>query len=120
MKIELRKSFRFDAAHYLPQLSKLHKCAQLHGHTFNIEVAVAGQLDPKFGWLIDYGEIARAVQPVLEQLDHKVLNEIAGLENPTSENIAVWLWEKLKPTLPGLVEIIVAESPSTRAIYRGE
>lgn len=120
MKIELRKSFRLDAAHYLPHLPKTAKCARLHGHSFTVEVAVAGELDPNRGWVMDYGEIAAAVQPLLEQLDHKVLNEVAGLENPTSENVAVWLWKRLKPSLPGLVEVVVAETPTARAIYRGQ
>ncbi len=120
MRIELRKSFKVDAAHYLPNVPRSHKCRQLHGHCFTVEVAVAGEPDPKHGWVMDYGEITAAVQPLLEQLDHKVLNEVAGLENPTSENIAVWLWKKLKPKLPMLVEVIVAESPTAQAIYRGE
>ncbi len=119
MKIELRKTFRFDAAHYLPHVPKSHKCGRLHGHSFAIEVAVAGEPDPKRGWVIDYGQIAAAVKPLIEQLDHKVLNEVPGLENPTSENIAVWFWGKLKRRLPGLVEITVAETPTARAVYRG-
>ncbi|MCX7721580.1 MAG: 6-carboxytetrahydropterin synthase QueD [Verrucomicrobiae bacterium] len=119
MKIELRKSFTFDAAHYLPNVPRTHRCSQLHGHSYTVEIAVAGALDAAHGWVMDYGELAAAVEPVLEQLDHKVLNEVSGLENPTSENIAVWLWEKLKPRLPALVEIVVAETPTARAIYRG-
>ena len=119
MKIELRKSFQFEAAHLLPHLPATHKCRRLHGHSFKVEVAVAGECDPKLGWLIDYAEISEAFKPLFEQLDHFYLNEVAGLENPTSENIAVWIWEKLKPRLPLLTEVVVAETCTARAVYRG-
>ena len=119
MKIELRKTFQFEAAHLLPHLPKSHKCRRLHGHSFRVEVAVAGECDPKLGWLMDYAEISAAFKPVLDQLDHFYLNEIKGLENPTSEVIAEWIWKKLKPKLPLLTEIVVAETCTARAVYRG-
>lgn len=119
MKIELRKVFQFDAAHRLPNLPQSHKCSRLHGHSFKVEIAVAGECDPASGWLMDYGEIVEAFEPVLEQLDHSYLNEIPGLENPTSEQIARFIWERLKPKLKGLTEIVVAESPTSKCIYRG-
>jgi 6-pyruvoyltetrahydropterin/6-carboxytetrahydropterin synthase len=120
MKIELRKTFQFEAAHLLPHLAPAHKCRRLHGHSFQVEVAVAGEIDPKLGWLIDYAEISDAFRPLLERLDHYYLNEITGLENPTSENIAIWIWRDLKPRLPLLAEIVVAETCTARCVYRGD
>jgi 6-pyruvoyltetrahydropterin/6-carboxytetrahydropterin synthase len=119
MKVELRKTFQFEAAHLLPHLPKSHKCRRLHGHSFKVEVVLAGECDPKLGWLMDYAEISEAFKPILEKLDHYYLNEIPGLENPTSENVAVWIWTRLKPKLPQLLEIVVAETCLSRCIYRG-
>jgi 6-pyruvoyltetrahydropterin/6-carboxytetrahydropterin synthase len=119
MKIELRKSFQFEAAHLLPRLPKSHKCRRLHGHSFKVEITVAGECDPKLGWLMDYADIAEAFEPIWEKLDHRYLNEIPGLENPTSENIAAWIWERLKPRLPLLTEVVVAETCTARCVYRG-
>jgi len=118
--MELRKTFQFEAAHLLPHLSEAHKCRRLHGHSFRVEVVVAGECDPKLGWLMDYADISEAFKPLLERLDHYYLNEIPGLENPTSENLAVWIWERLKPNLPLLTEIVVAETCVSRCVYRGE
>jgi 6-pyruvoyltetrahydropterin/6-carboxytetrahydropterin synthase len=120
MKMELRKSFQFEAAHLLPRLPKSHKCRRLHGHSFKVELVVAGECDPKLGWLMDYAEITRLFRPVWEKLDHRYLNDVPGLENPTSEEIAVWIWAKMKPKLPILSEVIVAETCTARAVYRGE
>jgi 6-pyruvoyltetrahydropterin/6-carboxytetrahydropterin synthase len=119
MKIELRKSFQFEAAHLLPHLPAEHKCRRLHGHSFKVEVAVEGECDPRLGWLMDYAEISDSFKPLFEQLDHYYLNEVAGLENPTSENIAAWIWARLKPKLPLLSEVVVAETCLSRCIYRG-
>src|SRR5215510_4201512 len=120
MQIELRKTFQFEAAHLLPHLPKSHKCRRLHGHSFRVEVAVAGECDPKLGWLMDYADISTAFKPILDVLDHHYLNEIAGLENATSENVARWIWNCLKPSLPLLTEIVVAETCQSRCIYRGD
>jgi 6-pyruvoyltetrahydropterin/6-carboxytetrahydropterin synthase len=120
MKVELRKTFQFEAAHLLPRLPKSHKCRRLHGHSFKVEIVVAGECDPKLGWLMDYAEISRRFKPIWEKLDHNYLNEIPGLKNPTSEEIAVWIWKKLKPRLPLLTEVVVAETCMARAVYRGE
>lgn len=120
MKMELRKSFQFEAAHLLPRLPKSHKCRRLHGHSFRVEIVLAGECDPKLGWLMDYAEITRRFRPIWEKLDHRYLNEVPGLENPTSEEIAVWIWQKLKPRLPLLTEVVVAETCTARAVYRGE
>jgi 6-pyruvoyltetrahydropterin/6-carboxytetrahydropterin synthase len=120
MKVELRKTFQFEAAHRLPHVPADHKCARLHGHSFSVEIVVAGECDPKLGWLMDYAEVSAAFKPLLKQLDHYYLNEIAGLDNPTSENVARWIWERLKPALPLLTEIVVAETCQSRCVYRGE
>ena len=118
--IELRKTFQFEAAHLLPHLSKTHKCRRLHGHSFKVEIAVAGQCAPKLGWVMDYAEISDAFEPIWKKLDHFYLNEIPGPENPTSENIAVWIWKKLKPKLPMLTEVVVAETCTACCVYRGQ
>ena len=120
MKMELRRTFQFEAAHLLPKLPATHKCRRLHGHSFQAEIVVAGECDPQLGWLMDYADITEAFKPLWEQLDHRYLNEIPGLENPTSENIAVWIWERLKPVLPPLSEVIIAETCMARCVYRGQ
>ena len=119
MKVELRKTFQFEAAHLLPQLPKAHKCRRLHGHSFKVEVVVAGECDPKLGWLMDYADIAEAFRQIWEKLDHRYLNEIPGLENPTSENLAAWIWQRLQPQLPWLTEVVVAETCQSRCVFRG-
>jgi len=119
MKMELRKSFQFEAAHLLPHLPETHKCRRLHGHSFKVEIVLAGECDAKLGWLMDYAEIKAVFSPIWEKLDHHYLNEIRGLENPTSENIAAWIWQQLKPSLPLLVEVVVAETCTAQAVYRG-
>jgi 6-pyruvoyltetrahydropterin/6-carboxytetrahydropterin synthase len=119
MNIELRKTFQFEAAHLLPNLPESHKCRRLHGHSFKVEVALAGECDPKMGWLMDYTDISEAFKPILEQLDHYYLNEVPGLENPTSEKVAAWIWNRLKPKLPQLKEVVVAETCLSRCVYRG-
>jgi 6-pyruvoyltetrahydropterin/6-carboxytetrahydropterin synthase len=119
MRVELRKTFQFEAAHLLPRLPESHKCRRLHGHSFQVEIGVAGECDPKLGWLMDYADISAAFKPIWEQLDHRYLNEVAGLENPTSENIAGWIWERLQPELPLLTEVAIAETCQSRCVYRG-
>lgn len=119
MKVELRKTFQFEAAHLLPHLPETHKCRRLHGHSFQAEIVVAGECDPRLGWLIDYAELKQAFSPLWEQLDHRYLNEVPGLSNPTSEMIAVWIWDRLKPRLPELIEVMVAETCTARCVYRG-
>ena len=111
--------FQFEAAHRLPELPKSHKCRRLHGHSFTVEVVVAGECDPKLGWVMDYASISDAFKPIWQRLDHRYLNQIPGLRNPTSENLAVWIWRKLKPRLPLLTEVVVAETCTARCVYRG-
>ena len=121
MRVELVKEFHFEAAHRLPQLPPEHKCFRMHGHSYRIEVCVAGLVDSTLGWLVDFGEIAARVEPVLKrELDHRVLNDVAGLENPTSELLALWLWRRLAPLVPGLAAITVHETCTARCTYRGE
>jgi 6-pyruvoyltetrahydropterin/6-carboxytetrahydropterin synthase len=120
MKMELRKSFQFEAAHLLPHLPATHKCRRLHGHSFKVEIVVAGECDAKLGWLMDYAEIKSVFSPIWEKLDHQYLNEIPGLENPSSDIIAAWIWRQLKPQLPLLVEVMVAETCTAQAVYRGQ
>ncbi|MBM3822525.1 MAG: 6-carboxytetrahydropterin synthase QueD [Verrucomicrobia bacterium] len=117
--MELRKTFQFEAAHRLPLLPSTHKCHRLHGHSFRVEVAVEGECDPRLGWVMDYADIKEAFRPLMAQLDHHYLNEVPGLENPTSENLARWIWERLKPGLPLLSEVLVAETCASRCVYRG-
>jgi 6-pyruvoyltetrahydropterin/6-carboxytetrahydropterin synthase len=118
--MKIFKAFTFDAAHRLPCVPDGHKCSRLHGHTFRVEIHVDSQLDQKQGWVIDFHDIKDLVSPVIDQLDHNYLNDIAGLENPTSENICKWLWKKVKLNLPILSKIVVQESPSSGAVYQGE
>lgn len=119
MQIRLVKQFKFEAAHSLPCFPDGHKCRRLHGHSFRFDVIVEGDMDPARGYLIDYADLKRVGQPLVDRLDHYHLNEIPGLENPTSEMIAVWLWNQLQPTLPLLAEIVVYETCTSACHYHG-
>lgn len=119
MQIRLVKDFRFEAAHLLPRVPPGHKCRRLHGHSFKVEVEVSGEVDADLGWLIDYADIQSAFAPLLAQLDHHYLNEIEGLENPTSEILARWIWERLAPRLPLLSRLTVHETCNSRCVYEG-
>jgi 6-pyruvoyltetrahydropterin/6-carboxytetrahydropterin synthase len=120
MRVELVKEYRFEAAHRLPNVPPGHKCQRLHGHSFKFEIHVAGPVDAHSGWLIDFGVLDDLVAPLVARLDHNYLNEIEGLENPTSEVTARWLWERIKPLLPELVALTFHETCDARCIYRGE
>jgi 6-pyruvoyltetrahydropterin/6-carboxytetrahydropterin synthase len=119
MAMRLERSYRFEAAHFLPKVPAGHKCARMHGHSYQIEVAIEGELDPERGWVMDFADIDERVVPLVRQLDHQVLNEIDGLGNPTSELLAQWLWQRIAPRLPGLCEVAVSETSTSRCIYRG-
>ena len=119
MAVEIFKEFRFEAAHRLPNLPAEHKCSRLHGHSFHVAVHVAGDVDPHSGWVIDFGDIKAAFQPLEEELDHHYLNEVPGLDNPTSENIAIWIWDRLAPALPGLSKVVVRETCTSGCVYEG-
>lgn len=116
--MEIFKVFKFDAAHCLPNVDEGHKCSELHGHSFRIEIHIKAPVNPSLGWVIDFADIDQAFQPLHDQLDHKYLNDVEGLANPTSENIAMWIWEHLHLSLP-LSKIIVQESPESGCIYSG-
>ena len=118
--VELVKDFRFEAAHYLPNVPEGHKCRRMHGHSFRGEVAVRGEIDPHTGWLIDFAELKTILKPVIDRLDHYLLNEIEGLSNPTSEMVAIWIWEEIKPKLPLLCRVTIEETCTSRCHYRGE
>ena len=120
MKVELIKEFRFEAAHQLPRVPPGHRCARMHGHSFRFEINLVGPVDPHTGWLIDFGVIDQTVGPLVERLDHHLLNEIEGLENPTSEVLSRWLWDHIRPSLPSLVAVTLWETHDARCVYRGE
>jgi 6-pyruvoyltetrahydropterin/6-carboxytetrahydropterin synthase len=118
--MEIFKEYTFEAAHRLPNVPPGHKCSRLHGHSFQLAVHVKGPVGESSGWVIDFADISTIVNPVLARLDHYYLNEIPGLENPTSENIAKWIWRQLKPSLPILSKVVVRETCTCGCIYQGE
>jgi 6-pyruvoyltetrahydropterin/6-carboxytetrahydropterin synthase len=118
--VEIFTEFGFEAAHRLPNVPEGHKCARLHGHSFRVEVHVEGAVDEASGWVLDFADVRAACRPLHERLDHQYLNEVEGLENPTSENLARWIWDRLQPTLPGLAELVVRETCTSACRYRGE
>jgi 6-pyruvoyltetrahydropterin/6-carboxytetrahydropterin synthase len=119
MKARLAHEFRFEAAHRLPNVPEGHKCARLHGHSFVVELAVSGDVDPKTGWLIDFAEIEAAWKPLHDLFDHRYLNEVEGLSNPTSENLARFVWDRVRPRLAVLESVVVRETCVARCEYRG-
>ena len=118
--MEIFKAFTLESAHRLPNVPADHKCARLHGHSFRIEVHVAGPFDPRLGWVMDFADLKRAFEPLFERLDHRYLNDVPGLENPTSENLARWIWRELQPGLPQLARVVVHETCTSGATYTGE
>lgn len=118
MKAEIVKEFSFEAAHRLPEVGQDHKCSRLHGHLFKIEVAICGEVDPELGWVMDFGDLAREAGRIISNLDHKVLNDIEGLSNPTSENISKYLYDLISHSIPAVSAITVHESPYSRCTYR--
>lgn len=118
--MEISKLFTFDSAHKLTGVPSGHKCSNLHGHTFTVEIHVCGDVDRRTGFVIDFADIAQAFGPICDQLDHKYLNDIEGLENPTSENIAKWIWVRLKPNLSDLSRIVIKETPNAGCSYIGD
>jgi 6-pyruvoyltetrahydropterin/6-carboxytetrahydropterin synthase len=120
MNVRLAHEFRFEAAHRLPKVPVGHKCSRLHGHSFRIELAVAGPVDESTGWLIDFERLYDAWKPLYDELDHRFLNEVPGLENPTSELLARWIWERIAPSLPALARVAVHETCESRCEYSGD
>ncbi|HEX7831533.1 MAG TPA: 6-carboxytetrahydropterin synthase QueD [Thermoanaerobaculia bacterium] len=117
--VELVKDFRFEAAHFLPNVPEGHKCRRVHGHSFRGEIAVRGPVDPHLGWVIDFAELRKAVDPLVHRLDHYLLNEIEGLENPTAERLSIWIWQQLAPQLKGLHRVTIEETCTSRCHYFG-
>ncbi|OGI42703.1 MAG: 6-carboxytetrahydropterin synthase QueD [Candidatus Muproteobacteria bacterium RBG_16_64_11] len=117
--MEIFKIFTLEAAHRLPQVPPGHKCARVHGHSFRVTIHVAGPVDAGQGWVMDFADLTRRFQPLFDQLDHHYLNDVPGLENPTSENLAQWIWARLKPELAGLSRIVVHETCTAGCEYRG-
>lgn len=117
--MEIFKEFTIEAAHCLPNVPTGHKCGRLHGHSFRIEIHVCGPVDRAMGWVIDFAEIKSAFKPVEEAIDHRFLNDVAGLENPTSEHLARWIWDHVSPALPMLSKVVVRETCTTGCVYEG-
>ena len=117
--MDIFRIFHLQCARRLPALPESHPCSRLHGHSFEVEVTVSGDIDPQLGWVLDFADIEAAWRPLHAALDHRHLNDIAGLENPTSENLAAWIWRRLRPKLPLLKSITVAETCQSRCIYHG-
>ncbi len=120
MRVELRKRLKFEAAHHLPLAPDGHRCRNIHGHSYSVEIGVAGEIDPSRGWFLDYGDIARAFEPIRLMLDHKHINDVPGLESGTAEALSVFIFEKLKGLVPGLFEVTVRETDTSSCTYRGE
>jgi 6-pyruvoyltetrahydropterin/6-carboxytetrahydropterin synthase len=116
---EIFKEFTFEAAHRLPNLPPTHKCSRLHGHSYRVVLYVQGALDSELGWVQDFGDLKEAWKPLDSQLDHYYLNDIPGLENPTSEVLAEWIWERILPSLPGLSAVTVRETCTAGCTFRG-
>jgi 6-pyruvoyltetrahydropterin/6-carboxytetrahydropterin synthase len=118
--MEIFKEFTIEAAHRLPNVPENHKCSRLHGHSFKIAIYVSGAVGAESGWVMDFADIKKAFQPLYDRLDHNYLNEIEGLENPTSENLAGWIWDKLIGELPQLSTVVIRETCTSGCIYKGE
>src|SRR4051812_26893989 len=116
---QIFKEFTFEAAHLLPYVPEGHKCGRLHGHSYRVEVHLSGEVDPLLGWIVDFADVKDVVKPIIDRLDHYYLNDIEGLENPTSENLARWIWQQLVADLPALARILVRETCTTGCVYEG-
>jgi len=117
--MEIFKTFTLESAHRLPNVPSGHKCARVHGHSFRVELHVSGPVDERLGWVMDFAEVGSAFEPLYRQLDHHYLNDVPGLDNPTSENLARWIWRELKPRLPQLSRVVVHETCTSGAMYTG-
>jgi len=118
--MEIFKEFTFEAAHRLPNVPQGHKCARLHGHSFRVTIHLHGVVEPDSGWVMDFADLKEVFQPLHDQLDHHCLNEIDGLSNPTTENIARWIWQRIRPSLPGLSKVLVRETCTSGCVYQGD
>lgn len=118
--MEIFKAFTLESAHRLPNVPAGHKCARVHGHSFRVEIHVSGPVDEHLGWVMDFADVKAVFDPLHRQLDHHYLNDVPGLENPTSENLARWIWRKLRPALPQLSAVVVHETCTSGARYTGD
>lgn len=118
--MEIYREFGFESAHALPHVPDGHKCARMHGHSFRVRVSIEGPVGERTGWVMDFADLKAAVEPAIDALDHRVLNDIDGLENPTSENVARWLWDRVVEDLPGLSAVEVRETCTSGCVYRGD
>ncbi|MCE9636180.1 MAG: 6-carboxytetrahydropterin synthase QueD [Planctomycetes bacterium] len=118
--MEIFKTFRFESAHHLPNVPEGHKCGRLHGHSYVVTIHVTGPVGEHSQWVMDFAEISAAFAPIYDALDHRYLNEIDGLDNPTCEQLAVWIWSRMKPTLPILSQVVVNETCTSGCAYRGD
>jgi 6-pyruvoyltetrahydropterin/6-carboxytetrahydropterin synthase len=116
---ELVQTVRFESARRLPKVHEGHPCKNLYGLAFYLDIHVVGSLDPETGWVFDFAEIDRAMKPLRDQIDHHYLNDVPGLENPTSEVLVTWIWDHLKPSLPGLTQLVLRENDVSKVIFRG-
>ena len=117
--MEIFKEFTIEAAHWLPNVAEGHKCRRMHGHSFRIQISVDGAVDDRLGWVMDFADLKAAFQTIEDQLDHRCLNDVEGLENPTSENLARWIWARLQPALPALSKVTVRETCTSGCVYTG-
>ncbi|HEY1035965.1 MULTISPECIES: 6-carboxytetrahydropterin synthase QueD [unclassified Pseudoxanthomonas] len=117
--MDIFKVFTVEAAHRLPHVPDGHKCARLHGHSFRIELHLSGPIDPRAGWVMDFADVKAAFKPIYDRLDHHYLNDIPGLDNPTSEQLATWIWDQTKPALPLLSAVVVHETCTSGCRYTG-
>ena len=117
--MKITQAFSFEAAHFLPHVPDKHRCRRLHGHSYRVELRLEGDVDPHSGFVVDFFDVERAFAPLLDQLDHRCLNEVAGLGNPTAENIAMWIWDRTKPLLPQIAAVVVYETANCWAEYNG-
>lgn len=118
--MEIFNIYHIEAARKLPGLPTTHPCASLHGHSFQVQLFVSGPVNPGTGWVMDFADLDAAFAPIQQQLDHRCLNDVHGLENPTSENLARWIWQNLKPAVPGLSKIVIQETHKSGCVYRGD
>ena len=120
MRMILQRDYGFEAAHFLPRVPAGHPCARVHGHSYSVSISIEGQVNATTGWIMDFADIDAHVAPLMNQLDHRLLNEIDGLANPTSELLAAWLWMRLRERIPQLTSVEISETRTSRCIYRGD
>lgn len=119
-QMKISQAFRFEAAHRLPGVPETHRCRRLHGHSYRVEIQMEGSVDPRTGFVVDFFDIEAGFADIMDALDHRCLNDVEGLENPTAENIAVWIWDRLQPRLKLISAVRVYETPDCWAEYDGQ